>query len=122
VKKIFFILLVLGFPFILNACEIFITVEGTKKEIYKAGDIVVIKITVKLKHRNCNVDINETAIRVSGSQITATTKWTNVEARTWERKIKIKIANNKERQTVIAAERTCEKDGGKGSLTLTTSD
>jgi hypothetical protein len=33
-------------PSIVNACDIVVTVGGIQKEKYKAGDIVVLKITV----------------------------------------------------------------------------
>jgi hypothetical protein len=108
------------FPVITKACEIIVSIDRTKKEIYKTGDVVVVKITVVLKHRNCDVDINETTIKVSGSQITGTTKWVNTKGRTWERKIKVKILGNQSNQSLIIAERICDRDGGKGSLLLAT--
>jgi hypothetical protein len=73
-----------------------------------------------LKHRNCDVSMDETAISVPGSQITGATKWVNTEGRTWEKKITIKIVGDKSGKAIVTAERTCEKDGGKGSLTLLT--
>jgi len=108
----------MAMPVMTKACDITIAVDGVKKEIYESGDIVVVKITVVLKHRNCDVDINETDIKVSGSQIIGTTKWVNTEGKTWERKIKVKILTDKSNKAVIAAERNCDKDGGQGSLTL----
>lgn len=112
--------LLLALPAITKACDIAVSVDGLKKEVYKAGDIVVVKIVVVLKHRNCDVGINETSIKVSGSQITASTKWENTEGKTWERKIKVKIVADKSGKAIIVAERTCDRDGGKGSLILTT--
>jgi hypothetical protein len=118
-KLLSFIFFCIAWPVITSACEIHIVTDSPQKENYKTGDVVVVKITVVLKHRNCDVDINETAIKVSGLQITGTTKWTNTEKRTWERKIKVKITGDK-KQAIITAERTCDRDGGKGSLTLIT--
>jgi hypothetical protein len=109
-------------PIMVKACEITISVDGTKKEVYKAGDVVVLKITVVLKHRNCDVDINETNVNVSGMLITGATKWVNTEGKTWERKIKVKILSDKSDKALILAERTCDRDGGKGSLILTTAN
>ena len=119
-KIIFASALFFTLPPITRACEIVVSVEGVQKEKYKTGDVVVLKITVVLKHRNCDVSLDQTDIRVSGSQITGATKWVNTEVRTWEKKIKIKILSDKEGKAVITAVRTCEKDGGKGSLTLLT--
>ena len=119
-KIVFASALLFFLPSIARACDIIVTVEGVQKEKYKAGDIVVVKITVILKHRSCDVSLDETDIRVSGSQITGATKWVNTTGRTWERKLKIKIGSDAEGKAVITAVRTCEKDGGKGSLTLLT--
>lgn len=115
-------LFLITLPAVANACEIIVSVDGSKKETYKPGDVVVVKITVILQHRNCEVDINETDIKVSGSQIAGVTKWVNTGGKTWERKIKVKIIADKTNRAVITAERTCNKDGGKGSLTLVTSN
>ena len=120
ISLLFFLLML--FPVLTNACDIIVSIEGPKKEIYKAGEVVVVKITVVLKHRNCDVNINETAIKVSGSQITGATKWINIEGKTWERKIKVKVLGDKSNQSLITAERTCDRDGGKGSLILATSN
>jgi hypothetical protein len=122
VSVLFVAFLAMLLPAITKACEIIVTAEGPKKEIYKAGDIVVIKITVVLKHRNCDVPIDETAIKVSGSKVTGTTKWMNTDGKTWERKIKIKILGDKSNQCLITATRTCDRDGGKGSLLLATTN
>lgn len=113
-------LFLIALPAIANACKIIVSVDGSKKESYKPGDVVVVKITVVLEHRNCNIDINETDIRVSGLQIAGATKWVNTIGKTWERKIKVKITGDKASKAVITAERTCDKDGGKGTLTLVT--
>lgn len=112
--------LLIALPAIARACDINVSVEGLKKEVYKAGDVVVVKIVVVLKHRNCDVDINETSVNVSGSKIIATTKWVNTEGKTWERKIKVKIVADKSGKAIIVAERTCDRDGGKGSMILAT--
>jgi hypothetical protein len=56
ISLLFFLLML--FPVLTNACDIIVSIEGPKKEIYKAGEVVVVKITVVLKHRNCDVNIN----------------------------------------------------------------
>ena len=110
----FFILL----PYISIACEITVNVDGVNKQKYKAGDVVILKINVKKSHRNCSVDIKETKIQVSGMQIIAATEWVNTEGRRGERKMKIKIGSDKDDKAILEAKRTCDKDGGSGSLVL----
>ena len=78
----------------------------------------MLKITVVLKHRNCDTDIKETAIQVAGCQVIAASSWVNTSGKTWERKIKIKIAEDKSRKAIVSATRTCDRDGGEGSITL----
>lgn len=105
-------------PSLAFACHIYVTVDGVKKEKYQVGDIVVIKIEVQLTHRRCEVDLNETDINVTGMQITGATKWVNTSGNVWERKVKVKITAENEGKIMLVAERTCRKDGGKGSLSL----
>jgi hypothetical protein len=116
------ILLCVCFPVMVHACDIVVGVDGVKKERYKAGDVVVLKITVVLEHRNCDTDIKETDIAVSGCQITAATAWVNTSGKTWERKIKIKITDDKAGKAIVTAKRDCDRDGGQGSLTLISGD
>jgi hypothetical protein len=116
----FFITTALFFiiPAIAFACDIFINVEGAKKDKYKAGDVVIVKVEVILTHRNCPEDIDKTDIHVSGMQIVGVTKWVNTGGKRWERRIKVKVSSGSDGKVVLTAERTCRKDGGKGSLVL----
>ncbi|MGE5521988.1 MAG: hypothetical protein ACM3VS_18845 [Candidatus Dadabacteria bacterium] len=113
------VFLLLG-PFLSNACKISLNIERESKSVYKPGEIAIVKITVVMEHRNCDVSIDNTDINVSGSQIIGATKWVNTDGKTWERKIKIKILSDPHKQALIVAERTCHKDGGKGVLKLQT--
>jgi hypothetical protein len=114
------IIFLLVAPFVSSACKITLNLEGENKSVFKAGEIVTIKITVVLEHRNCDVSIDNTGINVSGSEIVGATKWVSIDSKTWERKIKIKIRSNAKKEAVIIAERTCHKDGGKGVMKLQT--
>ncbi len=111
-------LLFFVFPVVGYTCDIVFVVDGPKKEKYGVGEVVVLKITVVLKHRNCDVDIKETDVHVSGCQVTAATAWVNTSGKTWERKIKVKILDDKSGKAIVSAKRTCDRDGGEGSITL----
>lgn len=117
-KTFFTALFCFGLPLFSAACDITCTVEGAQKTKYQSGDIVIIKITVDRVHRNCQVDIDETKITVSGMEIEAATKWVNTTGRIWERKVKVRITSNKKDNAVITAKRSCKKDGGSGTLAL----
>jgi len=114
------VILFFALPVVSAACDITWTIEGAQKEKYQPGDIVVIKIIVELTHRHCNVDIDETKITVSGLEIKGATKWVNLTGRVWERKMKVAVTSNQQGKAIITAKRTCDKDGGFGTLTLST--
>ena len=119
VKKIvFLILLMLSTAFVSMACEINFKIDGQEKAKYDIGDIVVLKITVEFTHNACPVALKETKIQANGMDILGATEWKNVSGNIWERKIKVKITSNKEGKAIISARRSCEKDGGTGTLTL----
>lgn len=105
-------------PFWVMACDITVSVDGSKKEKYQANDIVTITVEVNLSHRRCPVDINETSIKVSAMQIVGATKWVNTGGSRWERKFRIKIIPGSDTRAILTAIRECNKDGGKGSLVL----
>ena len=117
-KILFIAIFFFAMPIVSAACDITCTVDGIQKATYRVGDVVVIKIIVKRTHRNCAVDINETKITVSGMEIKCATKWVNTTGSIWERKMKVSITSNKEGKAMINAKRSCTKDGGSGTLTL----
>jgi len=100
------------------ACEIEFTVEGEQKEVYKTGDIVIVKVKVVLTHRVCPVAMSKTKFEPNGFKIEGATDWKEVSPNVWERKLKMKVTGNKKGKLMISATRTCDKEGGFGSLTL----
>ena len=102
----------------LNACEIDFTIIKGKKEKYSKGDELVVKVTVLLTHRNCPEGIKSTKFETQGVDILGATKWTSKNSTTFERKLKVKVTENKMDAVFISATRTCDKEGGFGSLKL----
>ena len=103
-----------------NACEIEFEILGDKKETYKAGDIIVLKIKVMFTHRVCTEHIKNTDIKTQGGKITGATKWKEISSGVWERKLKVKVLSNKEGKLTLNATRTCDKTGGFGSISINT--
>lgn len=101
-----------------EACEMKFEVSGTKKELYKTGDEVIIKATVTFSHRVCQTAIQETKFNTDGLKILSATDWKEITPGTWERKLKIKVTGNKTGKLTLEAVRTCNKQGGFGSITL----
>jgi uncharacterized membrane protein len=101
-----------------NACEIDFKVIKDKKDKYSPGDVLIAKVTVIYTHRNCPEGIDATKFDTKGVKVLGATKWTETSTGTWERKLKLKIEDGAKDKATLNAIRTCDKEGGFGSLTL----
>lgn len=101
-----------------KACEIEFEILKGKKEKYEAGDIIVLEVTVILTHRVCPIGLKQTKFKMNGLKVIGATGWKQVSAMKHVRKLKVKIVSNKEGKLIFNAIRTCDKDGGFGSLKL----
>ncbi|PLW99953.1 MAG: hypothetical protein C0594_16350 [Marinilabiliales bacterium] len=100
------------------ACEFEFKVDGDKKEVYKAGDVVVVKVKVTFTHMVCDVGIQKTKFETDGLKIEGATDWKETSPGIWERKLKLKVTGNDKGELVLSGTRTCNKTGGYGSLKL----
>ena len=100
------------------ACEIDFSVVGTKKATYNVGDEIVIKVEVTFTHRNCPEGIEKTKFKTNGLKVIGKTKWEETSPGVFIRKLKVKVTGSKKGKVSINAVRTCDKEGGFGSLTL----
>ncbi len=118
------LVLLLGFLFVgftaqeAKACEIDFEIVKGKKDKYKAGDIIVVKVIVTLTHRVCPIGLKKTKFKMNGLKVLGATDWVQTSTMVHERKLKIQIKSNKNGKLVFNAIRTCDKDGGFGSLKL----
>ena len=103
-----------------NACEIEFEVIKGKKEVYNAGDTIVVKVNVSLTHRSCPVAIKKTKFKLKGMRVIKSTGWKQLSTMEYERKLKIVITDTGGKKVSLTAIRECEKDGGFGSLKLET--
>ena len=127
-KKVYelkmFTIVVLGFifsafqPLQTTACEIDFEVVENQKEVYDVGDIIVIKVSVTLTHRSCPIGMDQTKFTMTGLEVLGATDWTQLSTMVWERKVKVKVQKTKKGNLVFNAVRTCDKDGGFGSIKL----
>ncbi len=102
----------------LSACEIdFKIIKGDKAK-YQTGDQIVVKVTVVFTHRNCPEGIDATEFKTDGLKIAKATRWEEKSTGTFERKLMIEVTENK-KDINITGIRTCDKEGGFGSLVLT---
>jgi len=101
------------------ACEIeFEVSEKSAKEVYTAGDEIVVTVKVILTHRNCDIGISDTDFEGDGLKIKQATKWTEVKPGVWERKLKVEVTGNDSGDLTLSASRSCTRDGGYGILEL----
>ncbi len=100
------------------ACEIEFEIVNGKKEKYEAGDIIVVKVIVTLTHRSCPEALKKTKFKMNGLKVVGATDWKEISAMDHERKLKLQVLSNKDGKLIFNAIRTCDKDGGFGSLKL----
>ncbi|MBU0765327.1 MAG: hypothetical protein KJ607_10885 [Bacteroidetes bacterium] len=111
-------IILLGLSLKTFACEFEFEVQGDKKEIYKAGDEVIVKVTVIFTHRVCELAITETKFETKGLEIISATDWKETSTGTWERKLKMKVTGTPKGKLTLTGTRTCSKEGGFGIFTL----
>jgi len=101
-----------------KACEIDFEILKGEKEVYQAGDEIVVKVKVKLTHRSCPEALKKTKFKMNGMKVIQSTGWKKLSSMEYERKLKIVITGTKTNKVTLNAIRECEKDGGFGSLKL----
>jgi len=101
-----------------QACEINFEIVKGKKETYKVGDIIVVRVIVTLTHRSCPEALKKTKFKMNGLKVLGATEWKQIATMDHERKLKLQVLSNKDGKLVFNAIRTCDKDGGFGSLIL----
>ncbi len=101
-----------------SACEIDFEVIKGEKERYEKGDTIIVHVEVTLTHRTCPVGIKKTKFRMNGLKVIAATSWTQQSTMVWDRKLKILVKSNEDGELMLNGRRTCDKDGGFGSLKL----
>lgn len=115
----FFLFTVLLIGQQVQACEIEFTVMGDeKKESFKVGDEIIVKVEVVYTHRVCPEGIENTKFKYEGVKVLGATKWKEIANGKFERKLKLKVVEGGEKELVLEAIRKCDKEGGYGKLTL----
>lgn len=101
-----------------SACEITFDIEKGKKDTYKAGDELVLKVHVTYTHRVCTEGIEATKFKYEGIEVISATKWKDLDGKSFERKLKIKVTDPSSNKLSLNATRTCDKTGGYGEITI----
>lgn len=115
----FFLVSVLFIGQQVQACEIEFTVLGDeKKESFKVGDEIIVKIDVVFTHRICPEGIENTKFKYEGVKVLGATKWKEIANGKFERKLKLKVLKGETPELMLEAIRTCDKEGGYAKLKL----
>lgn len=113
-------LLIVGIVLIMpaKACEIKFKVSSGEKKIYTVGDEVIVTVNVIYTHRVCPEGIIKTKFKFTGIKALGATPWKTISDGKYERKLKLKILEEGKNKHIINAVRSCDKDGGAGSISL----
>ena len=109
------ILLFVFIPVVSKACIYDFNVLDAKgkkieKDIqHKNGDVIVLEVTWKQKHRGCDVDISETKFNVDGFKIISNPKWETIDRDSYSKKLKLKVIDNKKSTSSIIFTRNCDR-------------
>lgn len=103
----------------LKACEIEFAIMGDeKKESFKVGDEIIVKVKVIFTHRVCPEGIENTKFKYEGVKVLGATKWKEYAKGKFERKLKLKVLKGNSPEMILEAIRTCDKEGGYGKIKL----
>ena len=94
------------------ACEIIATPD---KDRYQLGDTAIIKVEVKLTHRNCT-DLESPKIKLKGLELIAKTAWKEKEVGKWLISYKLKVITKE--NEFFAYRDSCDRGGGKSTVIL----
>jgi hypothetical protein len=92
--------------------------DKEKTSIYNVGDVFTVQVTVTLTHRVCPTSIAKTKFKFKGLKVVGATKWKQLSTMVYIRKLKIEVIGTESGKLLVNAVRTCDKDGGYGSMTL----
>ncbi len=106
---------------ITKACEITLNVSGEAKETYQEGDVLIIEVKVVFTHRTCPLSVTDSKFKYQGVKILGATDWEKVTDMEYTRKLKVQVLkqkSDKEKDPQITVVRSCDKEGGMGSIVI----
>lgn len=101
-----------------HACELKFNISGEKKEVYKAGEEVIIEVIITYTHRKCEIELSDTKFTYEGIKILGATPWKEKAPATYARQVKVLILNDSLENGVLSIARKCSKEGVFGSIKL----
>jgi NosR/NirI family nitrous oxide reductase transcriptional regulator len=118
IKRLFVVLTFVMSAFVTTeACDFNFSVAGNKANC-RAGEVVEVKVELVLTHRVCNVAPSQTKFKIDGVKVIAASSWKQTSANRFERTVKMQVLNDGKKKITLMAYRTCDKEGGSGSISL----
>jgi hypothetical protein len=100
------------------ACDFKFKVATEEKKTFQVGDEVVIEVQLSLTHRSCPEGLEATKFDFTGLKVLGATKWKELPDGKYERKFKLQVTEDPKNKHLLSAVRTCDKDGGSGSVKI----
>lgn len=86
-----------------------------EKEKYTVNDTVIVKVSIKYTHRQCEFTIEQTEFQLQGLKLLKATKWKELNIGNYERKVMLVIDEETDRSLTVQR-RKCSKEGTYGKL------
>lgn len=103
-------------PIVSQACELKFAISGEQKESYKAGEELIIEVTIVYTHRTCEIQLSDTKFTYEGMKILGATAWKEKAPNTFSRQIKISLLADALPEAKLNIVRKCSKDGVIGTF------
>lgn len=100
------------------ACELKFSISGEPREAYKAGEELIIELTVVYTHRTCEIQLSDTKFTYEGIKILGATPWKEKSPANYVRQIKVMILDDTLDEGILSIGRKCTKEGAFGSIKL----
>lgn len=118
-KKIILLVALVGFLIGRGyACELNFKISGDKKEAYKAGEELIVEVTVTYTHRKCELELSDTKFTYDGIKIIGATQWIEKTPGSFTRKIKVSVLDTAANEASLTVSRKCNKEGALGSFKI----
>ncbi len=87
-----------------------------EKEHYNVNDTLLIKVSIKNTHRQCELQITDSEFKPNGLSLLKATKWKEIKKGHYERKVMVIIEETEERSLTVL--RKCSNEGTYGKLDI----
>ncbi len=99
-----------------------IKISKGAKDVYNVGDEITLELQVTMPEEICNDGMDNAKVYLSGLEIVEDWPWTQEGKSSWSKELKIKVIENKKRQSKITVFRKADKGSFFSQLKLDVND